>query len=101
MKDKYLHEIESKLTTDDLIIQLAEECNELSQSLMKYLRLYGINKPKADAYDVLNNIREEIADVELCLEMMPSELNNRDAVDLWKDYKLERWVNRLNGDWSK
>lgn len=100
MTEKYLEEIRSKLKTDDVVIQLTEECCELSQALMKYLRLYSANPPKADEYDVLNNIREEIADVELALEQLPSDLNNREAVNTWKEYKIERWVKRLNGDWE-
>ena len=82
----------------DRTLQLAEECNELSQAILKYHRfLKGTNPTNKTLEEVYNDLAEELADVCLCLDTVllgDEKLNGN--VDKWYDSKLDRWVNRLN-----
>lgn len=81
-----------------LLEQLAEECNELSQASLKLSRkLRDENPTPKTVGEILENLQEEIADVQLCL----SELNKAGFFDLnemtqMAQYKLSRWYMRLD-----
>jgi NTP pyrophosphatase (non-canonical NTP hydrolase) len=89
--------IREKLSREELLTQLAEECAELSKAALKLRRVYNGGNPtpmtRADAY---NNLIEEIADVTLCVEVLgfnsPENLYN--IGQIW-DEKLSRWEQRL------
>ena len=97
MEDKNIELIRSKLSQEELLCQLAEECAELSQAALKLRRVYGGKNPtpvkRAEAY---HSILEEIADVALCVEVL--ELNTLQAVaEIQKtiNIKKNRWAARL------
>lgn len=79
--------------------QLAEECSELSQAVLKLSRIErGENPTPASATDVRRNILEEIADIEACLSAL--------SICPWFDtayimnmaeIKVKRWKERLGG----
>lgn len=71
-----------------------EELGELTQALGKYNRLIlGDETLRKDMCDIYQMIKEEIADVEICLEKI-KKLNNIEEheIQVIKNYKL----NRLN-----
>lgn len=71
-----------------------EELGELTQALGKYNRLIlGDGTLRKDMCDIYQMIKEEIADVEICLEKI-KKLNNIEdrEIQVIKNYKL----NRLN-----
>ena len=88
--------IVSKIGLPEALAQLAEEATELAQAALKYRRaITGKNPTPVTQEEALEHLREEIADVRLCLtiagrlcEELPQELNRVRA-------KRERWVSRL------
>lgn len=97
MLDK-LKDIEEAVDKEELVLQLAEECSELSHACLKIVRA-----AKGQAYkpysECIKNLAEEIADVELCIKTIYDTMP-----DIWymklgfKDSKIERWHKRLFGD---
>ncbi len=103
MTNQYkLEYIIKTLTNKELCIQTIEECAELQQALTKYLRsVDGMVKPNSEK-EIYDNLDEEIADVFLCLKVLADYgFYAMDEVEQIADYKLDRWVNRLNGDWTE
>lgn len=96
MEDKNIELIRSKLSQEDLLCQLAEECAELSQAALKLRRVYGGKNPTpvniAEAY---HNILEEIADVTLCLEVLNTTPQALLEVRKTINIKKNRWATRL------
>lgn len=74
--------------------QLIEEMAELTQAINKRWRAVMCNsqtwKNKAQ-----ENIIEEIADVELCIEQIKLFLNCHTAVEKVKDFKVNRALTRI------
>lgn len=71
MEDTNIELIRSKLTQEELLCQLAEECAELSQAALKLRRVYdGKNPTPVKMAEAYHNLLEEIADVTLCLEVL-------------------------------
>ena len=93
-----LKTIVKSVSFKDRTLQLAEECNELSQAILKYHRfLKGTNPTNKSLEEVYNDLAEEIADVCLCLDtVLLGDEKLNDNVDKWYDSKLDRWVGRLN-----
>lgn len=89
--------IREKLSREELLVMLAEECAELSKAALKLRRVYSGDNPtpmtRADAYA---NLVEEIADVELCIEVLGlnSCENLHNIGKIWEE-KLSRWEQRL------
>lgn len=81
---------------EELLAQLAEEATELAHAALKMRRVTGSKNPTPVSFDVAYaNLKEEIADVMLCLQTLgisvePGSYQEEIAA------KLERWVNRLN-----
>ncbi len=52
----------------------------------------GICKLKRNGFSIgaVSNAAEEIADMEIMIEQLKIILNCRDAVDVWRDYKIHR-----------
>ena len=89
--------IREQLSQEELLCQLAEEASELAQAALKLRRVYdGSNPTPTKRSEAFDNLKEEIADVELVLmvlgydrSILISEKHKR------MDAKLIRWVNRL------
>lgn len=98
---------------DNRLRQVSEECAELIQAVMKYqrakendktLRSKAMSKlklspllPDNEAM-ILNNISEEIADVELCIEQIKYLMNTESKIEHIKRLKLERTKKLLEGE---
>lgn len=89
----------NKVSYEDRLIQLAEECNELSQAILKWYRLKKGTNPPAENVEVFKKLYEELADVSLCLKTVINDTDispyEKDIVQANEDYKLDRWVTRI------
>lgn len=89
---RYKMLIRDKLSNTDLLIQLSEECNELSAAITKLVRKIRDNNPTPKTLpEIEDSITEEMTDVVLCLDMLNGYYTD------YKIYvdKLKRWVERL------
>lgn len=95
MDDKQVKFVRSKVSLEERLCQLAEEAAELAQAALKLRRAYGDANPTtlscADAYMCL---REEVADVALCLYVFGIE-DIYEASEDQMTNKLNRWCERL------
>ena len=89
--------IRGKLGKPEILAQLAEEAAELAQAALKYRRAITQDNPTpVKPEDALEALREEIADVDLCIvisgvmEEMVDELPRMEK-------KRSRWIKRLGG----
>lgn len=79
--------------------QLIEECAELIQAVNKYKR--GITKcgqplDECNPYDLLVNLIEEIADVEVMLEQIKYLLDiNEEDINAFKEFKINRTLGKM------
>lgn len=87
---KYVHD---NLDRKEIIMQLAEEASELSQTCLKYIR----------ALDGKNPFTEFDPEfyMDLIIERYSCVLNAAEAARIWADFetmliKAERWADRLN-----
>jgi NTP pyrophosphatase (non-canonical NTP hydrolase) len=72
--------------------QMAEECTELAQVLLKKARRLRGDNPTPLTMDEINaNIEEEYTDVFICSTMLDIQVNN----DLY-DAKILRWAGRVD-----
>lgn len=88
--------ITSKLSKRTLIEQAAEECGELIQALLKYIRASKMSDSPTPVSEeeAMNNIIEEFTDVMLSMELL-----GFDKIDkAIRDKKLERTFKRLKED---
>ena len=94
--------IVQKLCTRERLEALAEEAAELSQAALKLIRAcrFGetVNPTPLTAEEALENLYEEIADVELAVEVLNVGVRGRGKIDGIKDTKRERWAKRLEGE---
>lgn len=65
---------------EEQINLMIEEMAELTQALCKYKRMQSDNKPRATETDILENIIEEIADVEIMLEQIKYQLKINEQI---------------------
>lgn len=86
-KDEIYREAINAWGADMQIDMCVEEMAELTQALIKFKR------GKGD----LNNIAEEIADVSIMLEQMAMVFGCHNKSYAYKQYKLARLKNTLNG----
>ena len=90
--ERYKILIRDKLSNIDLLIQLSEECNELSAAITKLVRKIRDNNPTPKTLpEIEDGITEEMTDVVLCLDLLNG---------YYTDYniyvkKLKRWFERL------
>ena len=89
--------IREKIPQTELLAQLAEEATELAHAALKLRRAYdGTNPTPVSRGEALENLKEEVADVELVLALL--DLDQYDAeCNRIKCEKLERWARRLEG----
>ena len=90
--------IQAHLNRKELLLQLAEECAELSHAALKlHRKITGVNPTPALYSDCENNLLEEAADVVLSLrvlKILDGEDFQKELDDLVK-LKSQRWVSRL------
>ena len=88
--------VREKLTAKEMLIQLAEECNELSQVCLKLVRNGTQNQSNKTLKELDSDFMEGLADVQLCIQIFPKRVRNKTELDEIKEYKLNRWVQRLS-----
>lgn len=82
--------------TAALLEQLAEESAELAQAALKMARkIRNENPTPKSRADCVANLQEEIADVELCISILPAALNE---VGRTMSAKHRRWNERLHDE---
>ena len=87
--------IRSQLSNPELLAGLAEEATELAHAALKLRRVLDGTNHTPVIYDVAYaNLKEEIGDVLLCLEVLGITTDPK-AYRKDMDAKLDRWVNRL------
>lgn len=91
-----MEEILDAIGTPEALAQLAEEAAELSQAALKYRRVItGKNPTPVTQEEALEKLREEIADVDLCLVAI-GELCEEHSQELKRmDDKCARWYKRI------
>ena len=89
--------IKQHLPEEELLLQLAEECAELSQAALKLRRaVTGINPTPITEGEARGNLVEEVADVACVANLL---LDDEDSIAMHDiiEWKKARWVNRLDG----
>lgn len=87
--------IQKQLPVEELLCQLAEECNELSKAALKLRRVIDGKNPTPVTFEqALDNVREEIADVMLCIRMLDMDPNHWTYQEIM-DAKTQRWAERI------
>ena len=85
--------------TAALLEQLAEESAELAQAALKMARKIRNENPTPKSHtDCVANLQEEIADVELCISILPAALNDPAEVGRTMAAKHRRWNERLHDE---
>ena len=93
-----LDAIRDKLSTEELLCQLAEECAELSKAALKLRRvLTKVNPTPVTPSEAYANMWEEIFDVTFVLEVLAFDLD-APIMQKFRATKPERWVRRLEGN---
>lgn len=89
--------IREKLTEKDFLLQLAEECSELNKAALKMVRIIeGRNPTPVTMKEAGENIVEEAADVQLCLNFLMGWADHMEIYEIQKK-KTIRWAERLEG----
>lgn len=87
--------IREQLPQEELLTQLAEECNELAQAALKMRRcMDGRNPTPVRLSEAHANLVEEIGDVKLCLRVLGFHMEDP-GYDIAGERKLARWADRL------
>ena len=87
--------IRSQLSNPELLTGLAEEATELAHAALKLRRVIdGTNHTPVTYDEAYANLKEEIGDVLLCLEVFGISTST-EAYRPGMDAKLKRWVYRL------
>ena len=94
-------EILDKYGEEYILRQLAEECNELAQAALKYIRAKRGETPmRVD--EAVEHLMEEMADVEVVLDAIRDVILTTDQInDVCgiAQAKLQRWISRMvDGD---
>ena len=96
--------IKSLLSGRDVLEALAEEAAELSQAALKMIRacrLEGTNNvTPVTPEEATDNLLEEMADVELVMDVLSHYVCCGKALNNIKDEKRERWASRLK-EWEE
>lgn len=84
-----------QLPPSELLAQLAEEATELAHAALKYRRtLNTLNPTPISGVEALRNLREEIADVQLVIELLELDWGPEYTQGI-KNVKQARWARRL------
>lgn len=96
-KDEIFKAISEKYGKEYMLRQLAEECSELSQAALKYIRAVRKETPmRID--EAIEHLTEEIADVRLMIDAVSATVlseRNVDDVQEINEQKLDRWKTRM------
>lgn len=91
--------IRDNISEEELLAQLAEEAAELGHAALKMRRVMdGRNPTPVRLSEAYANLQEEIADVQLVLEVLVLEVLGLDGYAQHaeaRQAKLDRWVGRL------
>lgn len=88
--------IREKIGIGEVLAQLAEEATELAQAALKYRRVItGTNPTPVSKEEALEHLREEIADVDLCLVIAGDLCEEADNELFRMEAKRARWIERL------
>ncbi len=88
--------IREKIGIGEVLAQLAEEATELAQAALKYRRVItGTNPTPVSKEEALEHLREEIADVDLCLVIAGDLCEYADNELFRMETKRARWIERL------
>lgn len=96
-----LKKIFNAIKTKAILEQLIEELGELVQASAKHLRIMrGVNPTPITHSENTENIQEEIADVQICIELAIQAMSYdstemQKKIDFIKQQKLSRWLDRL------
>lgn len=95
--DDAISYIQKQVPQEELLAQLAEECNELAKAALKLRRTYSnVNPTPVKRREAYNSLLEEIADVKLCLLVAGFEdVNVLIKCNRTMSEKAERWQQRL------
>lgn len=92
--DQRLHQIAEKLGRDEMLLQLAEECSELSQACLKMVRANKGLTPKTFD-ECKDSLAEELNDVKVCMELVESLVPGlQSKQEFYREYKTDRWHKR-------
>ena len=98
-KEEIFEAISGKYGKEYMLRQMAEECSELAQAALKYIRAVRKETPmRID--EAIEHLTEEIADVRLMIDAVSATvLTWRDVDDMQaiKEQKLDRWKTRMVG----
>lgn len=90
-RDEKIEYIRKFVPLDSQYQQLAEECSELAQASLKYIRAMGNGNPTPVLPGkALTDIFEEAIDVYLCMIILDIVFPSKKL-----DEKLDRWYNRV------
>ena len=96
-KEEIFDAIAGKYGKEYMLRQMAEECSELSQAALKYIRAARRETPmRID--EAIEHLTEEIADVRVMIDAVTATvLSERDVDDVLgiKEQKLDRWKTRM------
>ena len=91
MEEKRIY-IREKLSVMDALVQLGEECSELSAIVFKLIRKIDETNPTPLSFSEINQrVDEEVSDVMLCIDVIGGVFGD---MELYRK-KLDRWVKRL------
>lgn len=92
--DEKLYCVAKHLGKDEMLLQLAEECAELSQACLKMVRASKGLTPKSIS-ECQDNLAEELNDVRVCMELVEKLIPKLEQREQWyKEYKADRWYRR-------
>ena len=95
------NEIKKYLSEEELLCQLAEECNELGKAALKLRRvLDGRNPTPKTEEDARADLIEEAADVYNVLGLLLDANDHMEIYDIIQKKKV-RWVGRLEENQKK
>ena len=77
-----------------MLLQLAEECSELSQACLKMVRANKGLTPKT-IDECKDSLAEELSDVKVCIELIESFVTGlQPKQEFYREYKTDRWYKR-------
>ena len=87
--------IREKVPKEEMLALLAEEATELAHAALKLRRVYdGKNPTPVTHEEAFENLKEEIADVRLIIDVLGMDKNHMERC-MMQSSKLKRWVQRL------
>lgn len=88
--------ISKKLGKEEVLTQLAEEASEVVQAALKLRRaMNGINPTPIDEKTAWENVKEKLADIQVCQMVLFESDTGDDGIYDIADKKLVRWEHRL------